>query len=208
MRRSGRSDRLPSAVWAHPADRARHRAGCECPPHAAPAPPPPEAARVRRHGSLLLELRPASIRIPRAAQRRLRPHLSHLRAKHRAAIATRINRQSTITPASPQIDGEREDGSARTAPTIWRACGASRQPGVRAREHRAHRLRPRRRRLGRQLAGQTGLNHVEPGVTRRHYNLHAYRGEKRAAFETWARYLEAIPANKQPATGTVVPFRR
>lgn len=52
------------------------------------------------------------------------------------------------------------------------------------------------------------LNHVEPGVTRRHYNLHAYRGEKRAALETWARYLEAILANKQPTTGTVVPFRR
>jgi len=52
------------------------------------------------------------------------------------------------------------------------------------------------------------LNHVEPGVTRRHYNLHAYRGEKRAALETWARYLEAILANKQLATGTVVPFRR
>jgi hypothetical protein len=43
------------------------------------------------------------------------------------------------------------------------------------------------------------LNHVEPGVTRRHYNLHAYRGEKRAALETWARYLEAILTNKQPA---------
>jgi hypothetical protein len=52
------------------------------------------------------------------------------------------------------------------------------------------------------------LNHVEPGVTRRHYNLHAYRSEKRSALETWARYLEAILANKQPATGTVVPFRR
>jgi integrase len=52
------------------------------------------------------------------------------------------------------------------------------------------------------------LNHVEPGVTRRHYNRHAYRGEKRAALDTWARYLEAILANKQPATGTVVPFRR
>lgn len=52
------------------------------------------------------------------------------------------------------------------------------------------------------------LNHVEPGVTRRHYNLHAYRGEKRAALETWARYLEAILTNKQLATGTVVPFRR
>jgi integrase len=51
------------------------------------------------------------------------------------------------------------------------------------------------------------LNHVEPGVTRRHYNLHAYRGEKRVALETWARYLEAILANKQP-TATVVPFRR
>jgi len=52
------------------------------------------------------------------------------------------------------------------------------------------------------------LNHTEPGVTRRHYNLHAYRSEKRAALETWARYLEAILANKQPAIGTVVPFRR
>lgn len=52
------------------------------------------------------------------------------------------------------------------------------------------------------------LNHVEPGVTRRHYNLPAYRGEKRAALETWAGYLEAILANRQPATGTVIPFRR
>jgi integrase len=52
------------------------------------------------------------------------------------------------------------------------------------------------------------LNHVEPGVTRRHYNLHAYRGEKRAALETWARYLEAILANRQPTTATVVAFRR
>lgn len=52
------------------------------------------------------------------------------------------------------------------------------------------------------------LNHVEPGVTRRHYNLHAYRGEKRAALETWARYVEAILANREPTTGTVVAFRR
>jgi integrase len=52
------------------------------------------------------------------------------------------------------------------------------------------------------------LNHVEPGVTRRHYNLHAYRGEKRAALETWARYLEAILANRQPTAATVVQFRR
>jgi integrase len=52
------------------------------------------------------------------------------------------------------------------------------------------------------------LNHVEPGVTRRHYNLHAYRGEKRAALEAWARCLDAILANKQPTAGTVVPFRR
>lgn len=52
------------------------------------------------------------------------------------------------------------------------------------------------------------LNHVEPGVTRRHYNPHAYRGETRAALETWARYLEAILATNQPATAAVVPFRR
>ena len=52
------------------------------------------------------------------------------------------------------------------------------------------------------------LNHTEPGVTRRHYNLHAYRSEKRAALETWARYLEALPGTNQTATGTVVPFRR
>ena len=52
------------------------------------------------------------------------------------------------------------------------------------------------------------LNHVEPGVTRRHYNLHAYRGEKRAALETWARYLDAILASREPTTGTVVAFRR
>lgn len=52
------------------------------------------------------------------------------------------------------------------------------------------------------------LNHAEPGVTRRHYNLHAYRSEKRAALETWARYLEAILANKQPTAATVVQFRR
>ncbi len=52
------------------------------------------------------------------------------------------------------------------------------------------------------------LNHTEPGVTRRHYNLHAYRNEKRAALETWARYLEATLGTNQAATGTVVPFRR
>ena len=52
------------------------------------------------------------------------------------------------------------------------------------------------------------LNHTESGVTRRHYNLHAYRSEKRAALEAWARYLETILANKQSATGSVVPFRR
>ena len=52
------------------------------------------------------------------------------------------------------------------------------------------------------------LNHTEPGVTRRHYNLHAYRSEKRAALETWARYLEAVLGTNQTATGTVVPFRR
>lgn len=52
------------------------------------------------------------------------------------------------------------------------------------------------------------LNHTEPGVTRRHYNLHAYRSEKRAALETWARYLEALLGTNQTATGTVVPFRR
>ena len=52
------------------------------------------------------------------------------------------------------------------------------------------------------------LNHTEPGVTRRHYNLHAYRTEKRTALESWDRYLQAILANKQPATSTVVPFRR
>jgi integrase len=52
------------------------------------------------------------------------------------------------------------------------------------------------------------LNHTEPGVTRRHYNLHAYRREKRAALEMWARYFQAVLANKHGATGTVVPFRR
>ena len=52
------------------------------------------------------------------------------------------------------------------------------------------------------------LNHTEPGVTRRHYNLHAYRSEKRSALETWARYLEASLVTKQAATRTVVPFRR
>lgn len=52
------------------------------------------------------------------------------------------------------------------------------------------------------------LNHTESGVTRRHYNLHAYRSEKRAALATWARYVQMILANKQSATGSVVPFRR
>ena len=52
------------------------------------------------------------------------------------------------------------------------------------------------------------LNHTESGVTRRHYNLHAYRSEKRTALETWARHLEAILVTKQTATATVVPFRR
>ena len=48
------------------------------------------------------------------------------------------------------------------------------------------------------------LNHTESGVTRRHYNLHAYRSEKRAALETWARYLQTILANKRSRTGSVV----
>src|SRR5262249_55070400 len=52
------------------------------------------------------------------------------------------------------------------------------------------------------------LNHTEPGVTRRHYNLHACRNEKRAALETWARYLEALLANKHAAAGSILPFRR
>ena len=52
------------------------------------------------------------------------------------------------------------------------------------------------------------LNHTEPGVTRRHYNLHAYRSEKRAALETWARYLEGLLGTNQTATVSVVPFRR
>jgi integrase len=52
------------------------------------------------------------------------------------------------------------------------------------------------------------LNHTETGVTRRHYNLHAYRGEKRSALEAWARHLQAILAKKEPGTGTVVQFRR
>ena len=39
------------------------------------------------------------------------------------------------------------------------------------------------------------LNHVEPGVMRRHYNLHDYRGEKRAALETLA-----VVAYRQPVT--------
>lgn len=51
------------------------------------------------------------------------------------------------------------------------------------------------------------LNHKEPGVTRRHYNL-PYRSEKRAALETWARYLKAILADDQPAAENVLPFRR
>ena len=52
------------------------------------------------------------------------------------------------------------------------------------------------------------LNHTEAGVTRRHYNLHAYRNEKRTALEAWARYLEVALATNQTAAGTVVPFRR
>ena len=52
------------------------------------------------------------------------------------------------------------------------------------------------------------LNHKEAGVTRRHYNLHAYRSEKRAALETWAWYLDGILDDEQVATGTIVPFRR
>ena len=52
------------------------------------------------------------------------------------------------------------------------------------------------------------LNHTEPGGTRRHYNLHPYRTEKRAALEKWARYLQAILTGKQTATATVVQFRQ
>jgi integrase len=52
------------------------------------------------------------------------------------------------------------------------------------------------------------LNHAERGVTRRHYNLHAYRGEKRAALELWARYLSAVLVGKQPKGASVIAFRR
>ena len=52
------------------------------------------------------------------------------------------------------------------------------------------------------------LNHKEAGVTRRHYNLHAYRNEKRAALASWATHLEAILTPEQAVNGAVVPFRR
>lgn len=52
------------------------------------------------------------------------------------------------------------------------------------------------------------LNHKEAGVTRRHYNLHAYRSDKRTALDAWARHLEGILSDEQVATRTVVPFRR
>lgn len=51
------------------------------------------------------------------------------------------------------------------------------------------------------------LNHTERGVTRRHYNLHAYRGEKRAALELWARYLLAVLADQQAKGASVIAFR-
>lgn len=51
------------------------------------------------------------------------------------------------------------------------------------------------------------LNHTEPGVTRRHYNLHAYRSEKRAALERWARYLIAVLDDKQAKGASVLAFR-
>jgi integrase len=52
------------------------------------------------------------------------------------------------------------------------------------------------------------LNHAEPSVTRRHYNLHAYRREKRAALELWSRYLSAVLAGKQPKVANVIAFGR
>jgi integrase len=52
------------------------------------------------------------------------------------------------------------------------------------------------------------LNHTEPGVTRRHYNLHAYRGEKRAALERWARYLLAVLDDRQAKGASVIAFRQ
>lgn len=52
------------------------------------------------------------------------------------------------------------------------------------------------------------LNHTEPGVTRRHYNLHAYRDEKRAAFELWARYLHAVLHDRPAKRRSVLAFRR
>ena len=52
------------------------------------------------------------------------------------------------------------------------------------------------------------LNHKESSVTRRHYNLHAYRNEKRAALVAWARHLGSILKEKQTTNGSVVAFRR
>ena len=52
------------------------------------------------------------------------------------------------------------------------------------------------------------LNHSERSVTRRHYNRHAYRDEKRKALESWALYLEVLLANQSPETSRVVAFRR
>jgi integrase len=50
------------------------------------------------------------------------------------------------------------------------------------------------------------LGHLPTGVTRTHYNLFAYDGEKQAALELWAREIDRILRDEQPETGIVVSF--
>jgi integrase len=50
------------------------------------------------------------------------------------------------------------------------------------------------------------LNHIPPDVGSRHYNLHDFEPEKRAAFNRWAAVVEAILSGS--AGGVVVPMVR
>lgn len=50
------------------------------------------------------------------------------------------------------------------------------------------------------------LGHVPTGVTRKHYNLHGYDGEKKAALELWAREIDRILTEEPQQAGKVVSF--
>jgi integrase len=52
------------------------------------------------------------------------------------------------------------------------------------------------------------LNHIPPGVTRKHYNLFGYDAEKKLGWELWAKEVDRIlkATGERKSAGTVVPF--